>query len=316
MENENTNVQPVETPIETPVEQPVEETHTEPVSEEPEAEETEQEEQEKPYIDDDGNLIKPEPKKVEETPKEEPKKEEVKETPKNTTFPERELKEVEQLYNRTIEDGVKEYENLRDSYLKKAGRPIVTVVDEATGREKQYYADYTAEQAFQYGIETGNYDPFLTSLTPLEVRNFLRDKDKIDSKYDGELSNLEKEKRYKQLVKEKQEDLAKWNDYIKPISEENPRVAYLLNKIKDESGFDKQIADRLVQWIKEADAIEMNKKTIKDETDRMKKAMHGENPPVAPQVKNYRNIPLKDISDEEYLANEAEIIRQKTGRKR
>ena len=48
--------------------------------------------------------------------------------------------------------------------------------------EKEYYADYTAEQAFQYGIETGDYDPFLTSLTPLEVRNFLRDKDKIDSK--------------------------------------------------------------------------------------------------------------------------------------
>lgn len=321
MENETPNVQVEQTNTEVKPDtalingiEPKDEVSDVPTEQE-QSEEIDEQEQ-KPYIDDDGNLIKPEPKKEQEVPETKKTQEENIEKSTDSNFPDRELLEVEQLYNRTVEDGVNEFKTLRDNYLKKAGKPIVTITDPNTGREQQYYADYTAEEAFQYGIETGDYDPFLTSLSPLEVRNFLKDKQALDTKYDTELNNLGKEKEYKKLAKEKEADVVKWDEYIKPFKEDSPKIAYMLEKFKIEAGFDKNIADKLVQWLKEAEAVEINKKTIQNETDKMKKAMMGHNPQIAPQTKNYKNIPLKDIPDDEYLANEAEIIRQKLGKRK
>ena len=228
------------------------------------------------------------------------------------SFTDRPIKEVEQAFNRAKEDGVKEFLAVRDKYIAKAGKPIVTVMNEETGREERYYADYTAEQAFQYGIDTGDYDPFLTSLSSLDVKNFLKEHNEVESKWNSELENLEKEKTYKTLTHQKQEDMTKWDSYIKENCKDSPAVAHVLNNLKNEAGFDKYIADKFVKLTKEAIALEANKSVMAQQSESVKKAMMGSTPIPSKQTKQvtYKKSDFKNMSDAYFEKHKAEIERQ------
>jgi len=115
--------------------------------------------------------------KEEEHTEEKTEEESVKEESKEE-FPDREIEEVEKEYNRLVQDGVNDFISLQKSFLAVAKAP------EGIG--------YTAEQAFQYGIENSinpdgtvnihAYDPFLECLSPLEVKRFIQEKGELDTK--------------------------------------------------------------------------------------------------------------------------------------
>lgn len=226
----------------------------------------------------------------EEAPaKEEQQEPDTKEEPaatdkKEEQFPERPLEEVEKEYNRLVKDGVNEFISLQKSFL--------AVAKASEG------IDYTPEQAFQYGIETGDYDAFLACLSPLEVKRFIQEKGELDSRYNDALEKVNKEKEHKIHHKAKQEDISKWDGYITEHLKESPAKAYMLNKLKQESGFSKEKLDSFCKWMDEALALEQNIQKNKQDTADFKKAMMG----TAPAVSKTGSRDYASLSDEEILS--------------
>lgn len=266
--------------------------------------EVEEEEEAPPPVDDSTNTGEDDTNTVEEK---EPTFEDL-----LKDLPERELAEVEKIYEETIQAGVKEFTAMTDKFLAKAGKPIIMQVNPETGKEEAYYADYTAEEALQYGIQTGDYDAFLTALPPLQVKEFIKEKDALDSKYDATLESITKEKEAKAVYHAKQADLKEWDAYIKESCKDDPVTEYMLNKLKNESGFEKGKVEKFRTWLKEANALKEAKQNMTKQTQKAKKAMMGSTPIPANTGGNkvFTRESIKNMSDAEYEANEAEILKQ------
>jgi len=227
-------------------------------------------------------------------------------------FPERAIKEATQEFNATKQDVQKDFNDMAGKYLKKAGRPVVTIMNEETGREEHYYAEYTAQEALEHGMRTEDYDAFLSSLSPLDVKNFLKEYQALEEKWNPKLDKLEKEIKYKNLMEDKKGDLSKWDEYIKPLEKESPAVAHVLNNIKNISGFDKEIADMFKKLVSEAIALDVNKEILQQQSASVKKAMMGSTP--IPSKNNsqkiYTNADIKKMSDAYFTKHKGEIERQ------
>jgi len=245
--------------------------------------------------------------------------EDVSNSEKNTTysstennFTERTIKEASQEFNATKQDVQRDFNDMADRYLKKANKPIITVMNEETGREEHYYAEYTAKEALEHGIKTEDYDAFLSSLSPLDVKNFLKEYQALEEKWNPKLDNLEKEINYKNLMEEKKEDIFKWDDYIKPLEKENPAVAHVLNNIKEISAFDKGVADMFKKLVSEAVALNVNKEILQQQSASVKKAMMGSTPIPSNgnSQKIYTNADINKMSDAYFTKHRNEIERQ------
>jgi len=276
-------------------------------------------------FDEDGNWLnpnkdkKPEPEKIEETTTEETTTttEPVKD-PKTleewlTTFPEREVEIVKQELETKANEGATKFISMAKKYLAKASHPIITKPDGT-----QAYAEFTAEDVLNYCMKEGNYDAFLTLLSPLEVRNFIKEETEVNSKYDKIFQDFENEINVKSEYKEKKEETAKWNDYAKVLEKENPAIAHVLKKVATLGKFDKKLADLLTTAMKEGQALTSNTKLMSKQTDDIKKQMMGTAPVSTAKVNEFSQYKsINDVPDDvledpiKYKKMVAEFARRK-----
>ena len=213
---------------------------------------------------------------------------------------------VEKEYNQIVQDGVNEFKSFQNKFLAKAGRPIINQVNPQTGLTERVYAEYTAAEAFKYAIDRPNdpnaYDAFLACLSPIEVREFLGDQVNLNSRYNERITNLNNEKQTLGLQKQKEEDITQWDNYINTECKDNHAEAYLLNKMKDLSGFEKGKVDDFRRFFREALEFEKNQKELGKKTANTKNMMMGATPNTQKRnvSPNWTRAQIKGMSNDEY----------------
>jgi hypothetical protein len=187
----------------------------------------------------------------------------VEEQAKANEYQPRELNIIEQEYSREEQNFNADTVSLYKKY--------VALGDDIT--DENGNVTYTAEQLFQHGLQTGQWDYFIQTLNPNDAVNFQNERIKIASHYMDKLGKLEQEKQYISKTEGKKQDLGRWEGYIEQNFKDKPAETHFLNKLKQGFDFDEQGAKNVMQWFREAIELEKNKADLGAENNNAKQAI-------------------------------------------
>ena len=182
----------------------------------------------------------------------------------------RELTVIETELKREVNNFEADAVNIKKNFIAKATPPIVEQVNPETNLMEQYYA-YSAEDAFNNGIKTGNWKEFIKCLNPEDAIEFQLARDKFASEYQQKVGKLEQEKGYIQAVEAKKADVAKWDNYIG--TNQSPAEKHLLNGLKNKYNFDEKGIQEFLTLFRQAKALEQNKSDLNTDTENAKNLM-------------------------------------------
>lgn len=186
----------------------------------------------------------------------------------------RELAVIEADINRINQDFTNDLTTLSKKFIAKSQIPMVDVQDPNTGDIIQQPAyDFTQEQAFNHGVETGQWDYFITLLNPVDAAAFVQEKEQLLGTYQAKYTPLQNEHGYIQHTEAKKADIVKWDGYIKEKYNTNPAESYLLGELKNKYDFDATKIDEFVSLFRKAKAIEQNKSDLANENEAAKDLM-------------------------------------------
>lgn len=186
----------------------------------------------------------------------------------------RELAVIEADINRINQDFTNDLTTLSKKFIAKSQIPIVDVQDPNTGEIIQQPAyNFTQKEAFNHGVETGQWDYFITLLNPVDAAAFVQEKEQLLGTYQSKYAPLQNEHGYIQHTEAKKADISKWDGYINEKYKENPAESYLLNELKNQYDFDAKKIDEFVGLFRKAKAIEQNKADLSNENEAAKDLM-------------------------------------------
>lgn len=188
----------------------------------------------------------------------------------STQYQPRELTAIETDIKREIANFEAEAISIHNNFITKATPPIQEFINPETGLLEQRYA-YSAEEAFQHGIQKGEWDYFINCLSPADAVAFQDERSKFAYNYNQKLGTLEQEQKYIEHIEAKKADLVKWDEYIK--TSENPAESYLLNELKNDYEFDDKAINKFLNIYRKSKALEQNKQQLIEENDNAKADM-------------------------------------------
>lgn len=153
---------------------------------------------------------------------------------------------------------------LQKTFLAKAN----DIVNEETGETQ-----YTAQQLYEHGMQTGQWDYFISCLSPQDAVAFQNERAKIAGEYSNKLDYLNQEKSYIESIKAKKEDLTKWDSYISADTTMSEAEKHMFNYVKNNFSFDEAGCKAFQQELRKAIAIERNKTELTEQNNSAKASM-------------------------------------------
>jgi hypothetical protein len=191
-----------------------------------------------------------------------------------TAYKPRELEVIEQDIKTMAISFEADLTLFKKTYLAKADTPLVNVTDPETGEIVQKYADFTPEQAFEYGMEKGEWKYFIACLSPQEAINFQDDRTKLTADYQGKSNYFNQEKEYIEHVKAKEKDINEgWKPHIDSLGENSKGLKYFYEKLMPNFGFNKQGVENFAKWYEQAKALDLNNTELTEQTNNAKQSM-------------------------------------------
>lgn len=185
------------------------------------------------------------------------------EEPKKEEYQPRQIEVIETEIKRATEDFQAEALSLAKKYISRAED-----VTDANGN-----VQYTAEQLFQYGMQSGDWQHFINSLSPQDAVIFEKDRVKIASEYQSKFENLSKEKGYIEATTAKQNDLSKWDSFIETNFKDKVAEKYVFDYLKKGFDFDEKGVSDIAKIIREAVELEKNQAKLSNDNQNAKNSM-------------------------------------------
>lgn len=212
-------------------------------------------------------------------------------------------------YEKVKNDGLNDFNSLLKKFAVKATPPVIEVRNSQTGEMEEVYNTDAIANACESGCETGNFDEFIKFLNPIDVKNFLSEKNQLIADYNKKINYLEND----YAESNKRIDSKNWGDYIKKNCKNDPKLAHFLNGFSKRASFNEDEIKDFIKLYKEASALSVNKDLMQQQTDEMKAEMMNTN--VNPQNTNqkariFSDKEIGEMSMKEYAKNAKEIDRQ------